>query len=188
MLVLDRQPNTSRKNPERQIYPGLLRGLTIGRPNQNWCADITNIPMAKESVCLVVVMDWFSPLVMAWQMSITLDTAFCIGAMDRHAPPEIFSTDHGVQFANTDSRDQLVVRGVRISMDGRGRYLDIIFIENLWRGLKYEDVFIKGYGSVALARGNCRLTDVVQRGATAQGAELWRTWRGFRVSDSMPRR
>jgi putative transposase len=133
-----------------------LRGLVIDRPNQVWCADITYIPMAKGFVYLVAVMDWFSRRVLSWRVSITLDTAFCIealqAAMDRHGPPEIFNTDQGVQFTTADFRSALEGRGVRISMDGRGRYLDNIFIERLWRSLKYEEVFIKGYGSVAEAR------------------------------------
>jgi putative transposase len=150
------KPNTSRKHPEHQVYPYLLRGLVIDRPNQVWCADITYIPMAKGFVYLMAVMDWFSRRVLSWRVSITLDTAFCIEAlqeaMDRHGPPEIFNTDQGVQFTSADFRGALEGRGVRISMDGRGRYLDNIFIERLWRRLKYEEVFIKGYGSVAEAR------------------------------------
>ena len=150
------KPNTSRKHPGHKVYPYLLRGLTIDRPNQVWCADITYIPMAKGFVYLVAVMDWFSRRVLSWRLSITLDTAFCIEAlqeaMDRHGPPEIFNTDQGVQFTSADFRGELEGRGVRVSMDGRGRYLDNIFIERLWRSLKYEEVFMKAYGSVAEAR------------------------------------
>ncbi len=150
------KPNTSRKHPEHRVYPYLLRGLVIDRPNQVWCADITYIPMAKGFVYLVAVMDWFSRRVLSWRVSTTMDTAFCVEAlqeaMDRHGPPEIFNTDQGVQFTSADFLGELETRGVRISMDGKGRYLDNIFIERLWRSLKYEEVFINAYESVAAAR------------------------------------
>ena len=150
------KPNTSRSHPGHKVYPYLLRGLAIERPNQVWCADITYIPMAKGFVYLVAVMDWFSRRVLAWRVSITMDTAFCVEAlqeaMARHGQPEIFNTDQGVQFTSADFIDGLATRGVRISMDGKGRYLDNIFIERLWRSLKYEEVYIKAYGSVAAAR------------------------------------
>ena len=150
------KPNTSRSHPGHKVYPYLLRGLAIERPNQVWCADITYIPMAKGFVYLVAAMDWFSRRVLAWRVSITMDTAFCVEAlqeaMARHGQPEIFNTDQGVQFTSADFIDELATRGVRISMDGKGRYLDNIFIERLWRSLKYEEVYIKAYGSVAAAR------------------------------------
>ena len=150
------KPNTSRGHPGHAVYPYLLRGLAIERPNQVWCADITYIPMAKGFVYLVAVMDWFSRRVLAWRVSITMDTAFCVealqAAMDRHGQPDVFNTDQGVQFTSADFLAELETRGVRISMDGRGRYLDNIFIERLWRSLKYEEVYIKAYGSVAEAR------------------------------------
>jgi len=150
------KPNTSRSHPGHKVYPYLLRGLAIDRPNQVWCADITYIPMAKGFVYLVAVMDWFSRRVLAWRMSITMDTAFCVEAlqeaMDQHGQPEIFNIDQGVQFTSADFLGALASRGVRISMDGKGRYLDNIFIERLWRSLKYEEVYIKVYGSVAAAR------------------------------------
>jgi putative transposase len=150
------KPNTSQGHPNHQVYPYLLRGLVIDRPSQVWCADITYIPMAKGFVYLVAVMDWFSRRVLAWRVSITMDTAFCIEAlqeaMDRHGRPEIFNTDQGVQFTSADFLSTLKTQGVRISMDGKGRYLDNIFIERLWRSLKYEEVYIKAYGSVASAR------------------------------------
>src|SRR5450432_3192655 len=150
------KPNTSEGHPGHKVYPYLLRGLAIDRPNQVWCADITYIPMAKGFVYLVAVMDWYSRRVLAWRVSITMDTAFCVEAlqeaMDRHGQPEIFNTDQGVQFTSADFLGELETRGVRISMDGKGRYLDNIFIERLWRSLKYEEVYIKAYGSVAAAR------------------------------------
>jgi putative transposase len=150
------KPNTSRGHPGHKVHPYLLRGLAIDRPNQVWCADITYIAMAKGFVYLVAVMDWYSRRVLAWRVSITMDTAFCVEAlqeaMDRHGQPEIFNTDQGVQFTSADFLGELETRGVRISMDGKGRYLDNIFIERLWRSLKYEEVYIKAYGSVAAAR------------------------------------
>jgi putative transposase len=151
-----RKPNTSRKHPDHKVYPYLLRGLVIDRPNQVWCADITYIPMAKGFVYLVAVMDWFSRRVLAWRVSITLETDFCVEAlqeaMNRHGQPEIFNTDQGVQFTSAAFLGELETLGVRISMDGKGRFLDNIFIERLWRSLKYEEVFIKAYGSVPEAR------------------------------------
>jgi putative transposase len=150
------KPNTSRKHPDHKVIPYLLRGLVIDRPNQVWCADITYIPMAKGFVYLVAVMDWFSRRVLAWRVSITLETDFCVealrDAMNRHGQPEIFNTDQGVQFTSAAFLGELETLGVRISMDGKGRFLDNIFIERLWRSLKYEEVFIKAYGSVPEAR------------------------------------
>jgi putative transposase len=150
------KPNTSRRHPDHKVYPYLLRGLSIERPNQVWCADITYIPMAKGFVYLVAVMDWFSRRVLSWRLSITMETDFCVDAlreaMNRHGRPEIFNTDQGVQFTSAAFLDELSNRGVRISMDGKGRFLDNIFIERLWRSLKYEEVYIKAYGSVAEAR------------------------------------
>jgi putative transposase len=133
------KPNTSRPHPQHKVYPYLLRGLAIDRPNQVWCADITYIPMARGFVYLVAVMDWFSRRVLAWRLSITMET-------------DIFNTDQGVQFTSAAFLDALETRGVRISMDGRGRFLDNIFIERLWRSLKYEEIFIKAYETVASAR------------------------------------
>src|SRR5271154_6270958 len=150
------KPNTSRPHPGHKVYPYLLRGLIIDRPNQVWCADITYIPMAKGFVYLVAVMDWFSRRVLAWRVSITMDTEFCVEAlreaMERHGQPDIFNTDQGAQFTSADFIGELTGRKVRISMDGRGRYLDNIFIERLWRSLKYEEVFLKAYGAVIEAR------------------------------------
>jgi len=150
------KPNTSKGHPDHKVHPYLLRGLTIDRPNQVWCADITYIPMAKGFVYLVAVMDWFSRRILSWRVSITMETDFCVEALreatELYGQPEIFNTDQGVQFTSAAFVDELASRGVRISMDGKGRYLDNIFIERLWRSLKYEDVYIKAYGSVAEAR------------------------------------
>jgi putative transposase len=150
------KPNTSRKHPTHKIYPYLLGNLDISHANQVWCADITYIPMAKGFVYLVAVMDWFSRRVLGWRLSITMETDFCVAAlqeaMDRYGKPEIFNTDQGVQFTAAAFIAQLVTGGVRVSMDGKGRFLDNIFIERLWRSLKYEEIFTKAYGSVAEAR------------------------------------
>jgi putative transposase len=150
------KPNTSRKHPGHKIYPYLLRNLVIDRANQVWCADITYIPMAHGFVYLVAVMDWFSRRVLAWRVSITLDTDFCVEALQDaincYGKPDIFNTDQGVQFTAAAFITILSAQGVAISMDGKGRFLDNIFIERLWRSLKYEEVFIKAYASVAQAR------------------------------------
>ena len=150
------KPNTSRRHPEHQVYPYLLRDLVIDRPNQVWCADITYIPLAKGFVYLVAVMDWYSRRVLAWRLSTGMEAGFCVEALqeaiDRYGSPEIFNTDQGVQFTSADFIAELATRGVRISMDGKGRYLDNIFIERLWRSLKYEEVFLKAYASVQEAR------------------------------------
>jgi putative transposase len=150
------KPNTRQGHPDHKVYPYLLRGLIIDRPNQVWCADITYIPMAKGFVYLVAVMDWFSRRVLSWRLSITMEADFCVDAvqeaMATHGRPEIFNTDQGVQFTSAAFLDQLETAGTRVSMDGKGRFLDNIFIERLWRSLKYEEVFIKAYGSVIEAR------------------------------------
>ena len=156
LKAIYQKPNTSRPHPDHPVYPYLVRGLIIDRPNQVWCADITYIPMAKGFVYLVAVMDWFSRRVLAWRLSITMETDFCVDAlreaMDRHGRPDIFNTDQGVQFTSAAFLDELSGQGARISMDGKGRFLDNIFIERLWRSLKYEEVYIKAYDSVAEAR------------------------------------
>jgi putative transposase len=150
------KPNTSRRHPDHIVYPYLLRGLAIERPNQVWCADITYIPLAKGFVYLIAVMDWFSRRVLAWRLSTGMDSGFCVEALqealDRHGSPKIFNTDQGVQFTSAAFTGVLAASGVRISMDGKGRYLDNIFIERLWRSLKYENIYIQAYASVPEAR------------------------------------
>jgi putative transposase len=137
------KPNTSRGHPDHTVYPYLLRGLIIDRPNQVWCADITYIPMARGFVYLVAVMDWFSRRVLSWRLSITMEADFCVEAvqeaMAKHGRPEIFNTGQGVQFTSAGFLDELETAGVRISMDGKGRFLDNIFIERLWRSPKVRD-------------------------------------------------
>jgi putative transposase len=150
------KPNTSRSHPGHKKYAYLLKNMAITRVNQVWCADITYIEMARGFVYLVAIMDWFSRRVLAWRLSITMETDFCVEAlqeaMSKYGKPEIFNTDQGVQFTAASFIETLATQGVRISMDGKGRYLDNIFIERLWRSLKYEDIYIKAYDSVAEAR------------------------------------
>jgi putative transposase len=154
--AIDQKPNTNGKHPDHTIYPYLLRNMDIDRPNQVWCADITYIPMARGFVYLAAIMDWRSRYVLAWRLSITMETDFCVEALEeamrRFGKPDIFNTDQGAQFTAAAFTGALAAQGVRISMDGKGRYLDNIFIERLWRSLKYEEVFLKAYASVPEAR------------------------------------
>jgi putative transposase len=150
------KPNTSRAAPAHTIYPYLLRGLAIERVSQVWCADITYIPMARGFVYLVAIMDWASRAVLAWRLSTTLDADFCVDALEealgRFGAPEIFNTDQGSQFTSQAFTGVLLAAGVAISMDGRGRFMDNIFVERLWRSLKYEEVYLHAYDNVAEAR------------------------------------
>jgi putative transposase len=150
------RPNTSKPHPEHRIFPYLLKGLAIERSNQVWSADITYIPLARGFLYLVAIMDWFSRRVLAWRLSIGMEAAFCVEALTealaRYGKPDIFNTDQGAQFTGADFVGALQEHGIQISMDGRGRYLDNIFIERLWRSLKYEEVFIHAYITVADAR------------------------------------
>jgi putative transposase len=153
--ALGPKPKTSRPSAQHRVYPYLLRGLTIDRPNQVWAADITYIPMVRGFLYLVVVMDWHSRGVLAWRLSNTMDTSFCLDALEdalRKGRPEIFNTDQGAQFTSTAFTDKLEAAGVRISMDGRGRWLDNVFVERLWRSLKYEEVHLKAYANGIEAR------------------------------------
>ena len=146
-------PNTSRPHPQNKIYPYLLRGVAVIRPNQVWSTDITYIRLANGFAYLVAIIDWYSRKVLSWRISNTLDAGFCVECLEealrRHAPPEIFNTDQGVQFTARAFTCVLLGHGVAISMDGRGRALDNIFVERLWRTLKYEDVYLKGYEVVS---------------------------------------
>jgi putative transposase len=145
------KPKTSVAGKGHKIYPYLLRGLAIVRPNQVWSADITYVPMPRGFMYLVAVMDWFSRYVLAWQLSNTLDGYFCLDVLRQvlqQAQPEIFNTDQGAQFTAHDFTACLEQAEVRISMDGRGRALDNVFIERLWRSVKYEDIYIKDYATV----------------------------------------
>jgi putative transposase len=154
--ALYRRPNTSRAHPAHPVYPYLLRGLSIERSNQVWTLDITYIPMARGFVYLVAVMDWHSRKVLSWRLSITMDVEFCVAAMQdaiaRYGVPEIVNTDQGSQFTSYEFTDLLKAHDIRISMDGRGRWLDNVFIERLWRSVKHEEVYLKAYDSVSAAR------------------------------------
>jgi len=154
------KPRLSRPGgPEHRIWPYLLRGVAIERPNQVWAADITYIRLWRGFVYLVAVMDWYSRYVLSWALSTTLDSWFCIEALRRalsRAHPEIFNTDQGSQFTSAGFTDILREAGVAISMDGRGRVFDNIFVERLWRSVKYEDVYLKDYGVVDEARRGLR--------------------------------
>ncbi len=146
------KPRTSVAAPGHKIYPYLLRGLAITRPNQVWSADITYLPLPHGFMYLVAIIDWFSRYVLAWQLSNTLDGRFCREALQQalsRSQPEIFNTDQGVQFTAAEFTAGLEDARIRISMDGRGRALDNIFVERLWRSLKYEDIYLKLYGSVS---------------------------------------
>jgi len=154
--TLYRKPNTSKPAPGHKIYPYLLRGLSVTRPNQVWAMDITYIPMARGFVYLAAVIDWFSRRVLSWRLSITMDTSFCIEALEealsRHGKPEIFNTDQGSQFTSEAFTGRLKEEGIQISMDGKGRWADNVFVERLWRSLKYEHVYLHAYESVGEAR------------------------------------
>lgn len=149
-------PNTSRPHPEHAIYPYLLRSLEVTRPNQVWCTDITYIPLSQGFAYLVAVMDWWSRAVLSWRLSNSLSEEFCLEALDealRHyGPPEIFNTDQGSQFTADRWIARLKAEAIRISMDGKGRCLDNVFVERLWRSLKYEEVYPKDHEDVVAAR------------------------------------
>ena len=143
------RPRTSDPHPQHRIYPYLLRGLTIERPNQVWCADVTYIPMRRGFLYLVAIMDWAMRTVLAWRLSNTMDAGFCVEALEealaRYGKPEIFNTDQGSQFTSQAFTSVLRDAGIRISMDGRGRWMDNVFIERLWRSLKYECVYLHAF-------------------------------------------
>ena len=154
--ALYRRPNTSKPCPGHKIYPYLLRGLAVERANQVWAMDITYIPIARGFVHLAAVVDWFSRRVLAWRISITMEVDFCLDAVEealaRHGKPAIFNTDQGSQFTSAAFTDLLLDNGIAISMDGRGAWRDNIFVERLWRSVKYEEVYLRAYETVADAR------------------------------------
>ena len=156
--ALYRKPNTSKPALGHQIYPYLLRKLPITRPNQAWAMDITYIPMAKGFVYLAAVVDWFSRRVLSWRLSITMEVAFCIEALEealaRYGNPEIFNTDRGSQFTSHDFTSVLLKNDIAISMDGKGAWRDNVFVERLWRSIKYEEVYLRAYDTVAEARAS----------------------------------
>lgn len=151
-------PSTSRPHPAHVKYPYLLRGLDVVRPDQVWATDITYLPLAHGFGYLVAIMDWYSRAVLSWRVSNTLSTAFCIEALEEalrhHGPPEIFNTDQGSQFTDSEFTGRLLAEGVQVSMDGKGRCLDNVFVERLWRSLKYEEIYLHAYEDLrAVAAG-----------------------------------
>jgi putative transposase len=151
-----RQPNTSKPSPDHKIYPYLLRGVAVERANQVWAMDITYIPMARGFVYLAAVVDWFSRKVLSWRVSITLEVDFCLEAVEaalaQYAKPEIFNTDQGSQFTSAEFTGLLRDNAIAISMDGKGAWRDNVFVERIWRSVKYEEVYLRAYDSVAEAR------------------------------------
>jgi putative transposase len=151
-----RRPNTSKPAPGHKVYPYLLRGLTIDRPNQVWTTDITYIPMARGFVYLCAVMDWFARRILAWRLSITMEADFCVEALEealvRYDRPQIFNTDQGSQFTSEPFTDVLIANDIAISMDGKGAWRDNVFVERFWRTVKYEEVYLRAYDSVSEAR------------------------------------
>jgi putative transposase len=151
-----RRPSTTKPAPGHKIYPYLLRGLAVDRANQVWAMDITYIPMARGFVYLAAVVDWFSRRVLAWRLSITMAADFCLEAVEaallKHGRPQIFNTDQGSQFTGADFTGLLQANGIQISMDGKGSWRDNVFVERLWRSVKYEEVYLKAYDSVGEAR------------------------------------
>jgi putative transposase len=156
--ALYRRPRTTKPEPGHKIYPYLLRGMAITRPDHVWAMDITYIPMARGFVYLAVVLDWFSRRVLSWRVSITMEAAFCVETLEdaiaRHGKPNIFNTDQGSQFTGGAFTGVLIKNGIAISMDGKGAWRDNVFVERLWRSVKYEEVYLKAYDSVSEARAS----------------------------------
>jgi len=156
LMAVYQKPRTSAPNPADKRYPYLLRDLSIERSNHVWCADITYIPMRKGFLYLVAIMDWYSRKVLSWRLSNIMDADFCISALnealEKYGKPDIFNTDQGSQFTSFAFTNVLLSKGVRISMDGRGRWLDNVFVERLWRSLKYENIYLNAYETGSEAR------------------------------------
>jgi len=156
--ALYRRPNTSKPAPGHKIHPYLLRGVAVERPNQVWAMDISYIPMARGFVYLAAVLDWWSRRVLSWRVSITMEVDFCLEAVEealaKHPKPEIFNTDQGSQFTSAPFIGLLKDNGIAISMDGKGAWRDNVFVERLWRSVKYEEVYLKAYASVGEARAS----------------------------------
>jgi putative transposase len=156
--ALYRRPRTTKPEPGHKIYPYLLRGVEVTQPNQVWAMDITYIPMERGFVYLAVVLDWFSRRVLSWSVSITMEAAFCVetleDALARHGKPNIFNTDQGSQFTGATFTGVLLKNGIAISMDGKGAWRDNVFVERLWRSVKYEEVYLKAYDTASEARAS----------------------------------
>jgi len=181
--ALYRRPRTTKPEPGHKIYPYLLRGVEITQPNQVWAMDITYITMARGFVYLAVVLDWFSRRVLSWSVSITMEAAFCVetleNALARHGKPEILNTDQGSQFTGAAFTGVLIENGIAISMDGKGAWRDNVFVERLWRSVKYEEVYLRAYDTASEARAsigryldfyNCRRPHSSLDGATPDHA------------------
>ena len=156
--ALYRRPRTTKPEPGHKIYPYLLRGMAITRPNQVWAMDITYIPMARGFVYLAVVLDWATRRVLSWRLSITMEAAFCVETLEDalacHGRPDVFNTDQGSQFTGSAFTGVLASHGIAISMDGKGAWRDNVFVERLWRSVKYEEVYLRAYESVGEARNS----------------------------------
>jgi putative transposase len=168
--ALYRRPRTTQPEPAHKIYPYLLRGLEVTRPNQVWAMDITYIPMARGFIYLAVVLDWFSRRVLSWRLSITMEAAFCVetleDALARYGKPDIFNTDQGSQFTGAAFTGALIKNGIAISMDGKGAWRDNVFVERLWRSVKYEEVYLRAYDSISNACASIgRYLDFITAGA-----------------------
>ena len=154
--ALYRRPRTTKPEPGHKIYPYLLRGMEVSRPNQVWATDITYIPMARGFVYLTAVLDWYSRRVLAWRVSVSMEASFCIEALEealaKYGKPEIFNTDQGSQFTGAAFIEVLQNNDIKISMDGKGAWRDNVFVERLWRSVKYEEVYLRAYDSVSEAR------------------------------------
>jgi putative transposase len=181
--ALYRRPRTTRPEPGHKIHPYLLRGMEITRPNQVWAMDITYIPMARGFVYLAVVLDWATRRVLSWRVSITMEAAFCVetlqDALARYGKPDVFNTDQGSQFTGQAFTSVLADHGIAISMDGKGAWRDNVFVERLWRSVKYEEVYLRAYETVGEARSsigryldfyNCRRPHSSLDGATPDQA------------------
>ena len=192
LRAIYRRPRTSQPAPGHQVYPYLLRGVAITRPNQVWTADITYIPMARGFLYLVAIMDGYSRYVLSWRLSNTLEVDFCIEALEealRNGQPEIFNTDQGAQFTSQAFTSLLEQHGIKVSMDGKGRYTDNLFIERLWRSLKYEEVYLKAYAGGKEARAGIGgyfdfYNEVFINGKkTATPADLVESWKPSRLAE-----
>ena len=181
LRAIYRSPRTSQPAPEHRVYPYLLEKIRVTRPNQAWAADITYLPMARGFLYLVAIMDWHSRYVVAWRLSNTLEADFCVDALKEalgQGQPEVFNTDQGSQFTSLEFTHVLQEHGVKISMDGKGRYTDNIFVERLWRTVKYEEVYLKAYAYASEARRelgaylrfyNTTTRDLIKPWATGDG-------------------
>lgn len=158
IAALYRKPNTSKPAPDHKIYPYLLRGVKVDRPDQAWAMDITYVLMARGFVYLAAVVDWYSRRVLAWRLSTTMEAEFCVAALEEalahHGKPDIFNTDQGAQFTGQAFTGVLLKAGVAISMDGKGAWRDNVFVERLWRSIKYEEIYLRAYNSVSEARAS----------------------------------